>query len=188
MPKKRRLTRAQRAAISAGLKRYHAQRRQQVRRDFARRSRAAKAGWEKRRALPELRRVQQTKQAAPPKEFLVPPAPIVEEWEVTARYVVKGDKHAGETIDVTMRIMGKPGVTYTRAQIRAAAWYALKHGVSALTDVTVDVVDWMNTRRGGAQQEYHYEGAQRMDEALENARGLFYTVGIGGLRVDPVEQ
>ncbi len=131
----------------------------------------------------ELHRIQQTK-------AVTPAAPVtgtdVEEWEVTVKYTKGRGKHHGEVVDVTLRLMGQPGQRFTNAQVRAAAWYALRHGTGSLKEFDVAAVDWRNTRRSGKGEDYAYTGGQ-MDEVLENARGIFYTVGMGGLRVALVE-
>lgn len=180
MAKRRKLSKVTRAKISRGLKRYY-----RVQREMAhRRSLAAKRAAITRKANRELRRLQQTKQvrAAP-----APEPTALEEWEVTVKYTVRErGKHHGEVVDVTLRLIGAVGRQYTNAQVRAAAWYALKHGAESLTDFTLHAVDWYNTRRSGVTQTYQYEGNDR-DTALENARGIFNTVGMGGLRVALVE-
>src|SRR5574338_225054 len=113
--------------------------------------------------------------------------PKPEEWEVTVKYTVKGHgKHHGEVVDVTLRLIGRPGERWDNAKVRAAAWYAMRHGADSLKEFSLEAVDWYNTRRSGAVQDYRYEGGDR-DTALENARGIFHTVGMGGLRVALVE-
>lgn len=135
-----------------------------------------------RQAETELRRIQQTKEVTP----AVEPTRDVQEWEVTLKYRVGArGKHHGETVDITLRLVGRPGDTFTAAQVRAAAWYAMKHGAGSLTELTLHGHDWYSTRRSGTVEEYHY--AADDEAALENARGLFHTVGIGGLRVALVE-
>jgi hypothetical protein len=89
-------------------------------------------------------------------------------------------------VDVTLRLIGRPGERWDNAKVRAAAWYAMRHGADSLKEFSLEAVDWYNTRRSGAVQEYRYEGSDR-DTALENARGIFNTVGMGGLRVALVE-
>jgi hypothetical protein len=135
-------------------------------------------------AQTELRRIQQTK-------TVTPAAPVagteVEEWEVTVKYTVGGrGKHRGEVVDITLRLVGRPGERFTSAQVRAAAWYAMKHGPDSLKDFSVEAIDWYNQRRSGQVEEYHYTESG-METALENARGLFHRVGLGGLRVALVE-
>ena len=180
MPKKRHLSREHRAKISRGLRRYHRQQRERAQR----RSLAAKRAAVTRKAKRELRRIQQTKAVTPAKPVT---GTEIEEWEVTVKYTVgTKSKHHGETVDITLRLMGQPGQTFTNAQVRAAAWYALKHGPGALKEFTMEGIDWYNTRRSGKEEHYQY-GTDQQTEILENARGIFYTVGLGGLRVALIE-
>jgi hypothetical protein len=134
----------------------------------------------------ELHRIQQKKAVEP---VPAPPeaAREVEEWEVTVKYTVRGHgKHHGEVVDVTLRLIGRPGERWDNAKVRAAAWYAMRHGADSLKEFSLEAVDWYNTRRSGAVREYRYEGSDR-DTALDNARGIFNTVGMRGLRVALVE-
>lgn len=179
MPKRRYVTKKEklrRAKISRSLRRYYREQRERAHR----RSLAAKRAAVTRKARRALRSLQQTKEV----RGEVAPALHIEEWEVTVKYTVGKGKHHGETVDISLRLVGRPGLTFTNTQVRAAAWYALKHGAGALSEFRLEAIDWYNERRSGKVEEYHY-GAD--DEILENARGIFYTVGIGALRVALVE-
>jgi hypothetical protein len=184
--RKRRLSPQTRAKISRGLKRYHRAQRAAARR----RSLAAKRAAVTRKANRELRRIQQTKKVEP--VIVEPESTAIQVWEVTATLKTRREEGSKrkQISDVTMRLEGKPGKVYTEAVIRAAAWYALKHGAASLEDFDLESVNWRNTRSGvedvGKVDTYTYTGSDR-DEVLENARGIFNTVGMGGLRVALVE-
>lgn len=178
MSKKRRVGRARRAKISRGLKRYW----RRVLAARAARSKAARRGWVTRRAAPTLERLEKKKKIAPAK---VVESREKEEWEVTVSY----KDASGGIVDITFRLIGKPGAQYRNDQVRAALWHAHKHGATALTDFSLDGLDWRNTYARGRQIEYTYPDARTgVQEVLDNAGGILNTVGLAGLRVALVEQ
>lgn len=175
--RKRRLSRAHRAAISRGLRRFHRQERAAARR----RAIAARKGWITRRTRGPLAALELKGELAPAAELV---SRKRETWEVTVAYTAKD----GTVVDVTVRLVGYPGAHYEAAQIRAAAWYVHKHSPAALTGFELHGMDWRNTYRRGGGQEYHYpSGGVSLEEAFENAGGLFNTVGMAGLRVALVD-
>lgn len=102
-----------------------------------------------------------------------PPPDEPEEWEVSLRY--PGEKHVE---DITVRMVARSLQAHTRDQVRGAFWRAVQRGPESLNEWDVYVMDWRN---------YEYPSEQTsLTEAFENARGIFITVGMDGLRVDPV--
>lgn len=117
-----------------------------------------------------------------PKLFAVPEPEVPdfepEEWDVTTHYPPQD----GPVLDFSVRLIAKKPGQWEEKQVRGAFWYAMLHGASKLKAWTVDGFDWY---KGG--KLYHYD-EDRIDEVMSNARGVFKTVGIGGLRVDLVDK
>jgi len=176
--KRRRIGRAQRAKISRGLKRYW----RAVKAVKAARARAAHKGWVTRRTGTTLKRLEKKKQIVP---VQVPGSREQEEWEVTVSYA----DASGGIVDISFRLLGKRGARYTNDQVRAGLWFAHKHGAGALADFALEGIDWRNTYKRGAEQEYSYPDQKTsVQEVLDNAGGILNTVGLSGLRVALVEQ
>lgn len=174
----------QRQKISRGLRRYW----RAVKAKKAARSRAARKGWITRRAVPTLERLEKKKKIVP---AAIVETPEREEWEVTFVSPMGKEGYeteAGDVVDITFRLTGKPGAKYTDDQVRAALWFAHKHGAHALGDFTLDGMDWRNEHKGGGEKDYPYPNPKvSLQEALDNAGGILNTVGLAGLRVALVE-
>lgn len=180
--KKRRVSqseRLRRANISKALKRYW----RDVKAEKAARSKAARKGWITRRTGKTLRRLEKKRRVVPVAVELG--SREQEEWEVTVSYASAD----GNLVDITFRLMGKPGVHYANDQVRAALWFTHKHGAGAMKDFSLDGLDWRNTYPRGRQIDYSYpDGKTGVQEVLDNAGGILNTVGLAGLRVALVEQ
>lgn len=101
-----------------------------------------------------------------------------EEWDVTTHYPPED----GPVLDFSIRMVAKERGQWKEQQVRGAFWYALLHGASKLKAWKVTGFDWY---KGGKLYSYDED---RVDEVMGAAGGVFKTVGIGGLRVAPVDK
>lgn len=162
--KRRRVSRATRKKIAAGLARYH---RQRIRAAAAR-SRAARKGWKTRRA----------KQRHPPVK--VPELPRVRavEFELTRVTETRRRDKAGapkKVIDQTLRFTPKRGATMTPQEAREI----LLHGERSrwgrvLDQYDVTRFDWTNE---GDKVPYRYDEPRDIRDAMEASRSMRWRYG-----------
>lgn len=159
--RRKHLSKAHRAAISRGLKRYWHEKKKRIR-VVARREKKFRA-----RAAAAV-------------------APIVElgEWEATVKY---SDADSGKPIDITIRVLGpvfdpETGFETTNETIRKVVWRRA-HG-TRLTVFSVQGIVWQSGRG-----EYTYPSLRvSLTEAFENMRGILHTIGLRGIRIARVDQ
>lgn len=159
---------------------------------FVKRSRAAIKGAKARAAKPYIKRAVKPEPVPPPPPVTPPPArpaPIPpepedypEEWDVTAEY--EGSP-ANVPSDFSIRMESKLKGAWSEEKVRGAFWYALKHGTQGLKAWEVTGMDWYKGGEGG--RLYRYDTPRALEDALAAARGIFYTLRIGGFRVARVD-
>lgn len=169
MKQRRRVSRATRAKISRGLKRYYRAERKKQR---ARRVAAKKAA--RTRAIAKERKVVQRGARTMRQLETKPKAPraVQEEWEVTIRYE-KGGELVAVSVVVLMPNPLPDGSLPDREKILGAVWRASRG--QTLTIADVQAVDWRRevTTRSGARKVYDNSGV------AEDLKSFYYLMRKG---------